>query len=62
LKELIAPLKNTIPDFDAEQPGKTTNKIDKFYSDSRQADVNNLNLNQADESMNRVSRMLNSNK
>jgi hypothetical protein len=59
LKELIASLKNTIPDLDQEQLTKTNNEIDKLYNDSRQADVINLNISQVDERMNTVCRMLN---
>jgi hypothetical protein len=62
LKELIASLKNTIPDLDEEQLAKTNGEIDKLYNDSRQADVINLNINQVDERMNTVCRILNNNK
>jgi hypothetical protein len=62
LKDLIASLKNTITDLDEEQLAKTNTEIDKLYNDSRQADVINLNINQVDERMNTVCRILNSNK
>jgi hypothetical protein len=62
LKELIGSLKNTIPDLDEEQLGKTNAEIDKLYNDSRQADVTNLNISQVDERMNMVCRILNGNR
>jgi hypothetical protein len=62
LKDLIASLKNTIPDLDEEQLAKTNTEIDKLYNDSRQADVTNLNINQVDERMNTVCRIINSTK
>jgi DNA polymerase III delta prime subunit len=62
LKELIASLKNTIPDLDEEQLAKTNSEIDKLYNDSRQADVTNLNINHVDERMNTVCRIINANK
>jgi hypothetical protein len=62
LKDLIASLKNAIPDLDQEQLAKTNNEIDKLYNDSRQADVINLNISQVEERMNMVCRILNSNR
>jgi len=62
LKELLASLKNTIPDLDEEQFAKTNNEIDKLYNDSRQADLTNLNINHVDERMNTVCRVINANK
>ena len=62
LKELIASLKNTIPDLDQEQLDKTNAELDRLYNDSRQADVINLNINQVDERMNMACRILNSNR
>lgn len=62
LKELLASLKNTIPDLDEDQLARTNNEIDKLYNDSRQADLTNLNINHVDERMNTVYRVINSNK
>jgi hypothetical protein len=62
LKDLIASLKNTIPNLDQEQLAKTNNEIDKLYNDSRQADVTNLNISQVDERMNTLCRILNGNR
>jgi len=62
LKELIASLKNTIPDLDQEQLSKTNTELDRLYNDSRQADVINLNITQVDERMNMACRILNSNR
>jgi len=59
LKDLIASLKNTIPDLDQEQLAKTNNELDKLYNESRQADVINLNISQVDERMNMACRILN---
>jgi len=59
LKELIASLKNSIPDLDQEQLAKTNTDLDRLYNDSRQADVINLNINQVDERMNMACRLLN---
>lgn len=59
LKELIASLKTTIPNLDQKQLDKTNNEIDQLYTDSRQADVINLNLNQVDERMNTLCRLFN---
>lgn len=62
LKDLIASLKNTIPDLDEDQLTKTTGELDKLYNESRQADVINLNISQVDERMNTVCRIMNTNK
>ncbi|MBC7949355.1 MAG: hypothetical protein H7Y42_15825 [Chitinophagaceae bacterium] len=59
LKELIASLKNTIPDLDEDQLAKTNQDIDRLYNDSRQADVTNLNISQVDDRMNTVCRVIN---
>ena len=60
LKELIASLKTAIPNLDQEQIAKTNSELDKLYSDSRQADLINLNINLVDERMNTVCRNINS--
>lgn len=60
LKALIASLKNAIPNLDQEQIGKTNSELDKLYSDSRQADMINLNITLVDERMNTVCRNINS--
>jgi hypothetical protein len=60
LKELIASLKTAIPNLDQEQIAKTKSELDKLYSDSRQADLINLNINLVDERMNTVCRNINS--
>ncbi|MBL7740482.1 MAG: hypothetical protein JNK14_14790 [Chitinophagaceae bacterium] len=62
LKELLASLKNTIPDLNEEQLAKTNSEIDKLYNDSRQADMINLNLNHVEERMNTLCRIINSNR
>ena len=59
LKDLIASLKNTIPDLNEDQLAKTNAELDKLYNESRQADVINLNISQVDERMNTVCRLLN---
>ncbi len=59
LKDLIASLKSTIPNIDQAQLGKTSSEIDQLYNDSRQADLINLNINQVDERMNTVCRLIN---
>jgi hypothetical protein len=59
LKELITSLKNTIPNLDQEQLDKTTAELDRLYTDSRQADLINLNINQVDERMNRTCETIN---
>ena len=59
LKDLIASLKNTIPDLNEDQLAKTNAELEKLYNDSRQADVINLNITQVDERMNTVCRLLN---
>ena len=60
LKQLIASLKTAIPNLDQEQIEKTNSELDKLYSDSRQADMINLNINLVDERMNTVCRNINS--
>jgi len=60
LKELIASLKTSIPNLDQEQIEKTKVELDRLYSDSRQADIINLNINLVDERMNTVCRNINS--
>ena len=60
LKQLIASLKTAIPNLDEEQIKKTNSELDKLYSDSRQADMINLNINLVDERMNTVCRNINS--
>ncbi|MBL7742371.1 MAG: hypothetical protein JNN00_02750 [Chitinophagaceae bacterium] len=62
LKELLASLKNTIPDLNEGQLAKTNSEIDKLYNDSRQADVINLNINHVEERMNTLCRIINSNR
>lgn len=58
LKDLIASLKNTIPDIDVAQLEKTNQEIDLLYNESRQADVVNLNMVRVDERMNAVCRII----
>lgn len=60
LKELIASLKTAIPNLDQEQIEKTNKELEKLYSDSRQADIINLNISVVDERMNTVCRNINS--
>lgn len=60
MKELIASLKNTIPNINQDQLNKTSAEIDRLYLDSRQADVINLNINQVNERMGIVCLVLNS--
>ena len=60
LKELIASLKTSIPNLNQEQIEKTKVELDRLYSDSRQADIINLNINLVDERMNTVCRNINS--
>lgn len=62
LKKLIALLKTAIPNLDQEQVEKTNADLDKLYSDSRQADMINLNINLVDERMNTVCRNINGSK
>lgn len=59
MKELIASLKNTIPNLDQNQLSKTSTEIDRLYNDSRQADVINLNFTQVNERMNIVCTVIN---
>ena len=60
LKELIASLKTAIANLDQEQIEKTNSELDKLYSDSRKADMINLNITLVDERMNTVCRNINS--
>jgi hypothetical protein len=60
LKELIASLKTAIPNLDQEQIQKTNAELERLYSDSRQADMINLNIMLVDERMNTVCRNINS--
>ena len=60
LKELMASLKTSIPNLDQEQIEKTKLELDRLYTDSRQADIINLNINLVDERMNTVCRNINS--
>src|SRR5437870_9702989 len=62
MKELIASLKTTIPNIDQERLAKTTAEIDQLYSDSRQADIVNLNITQVNERMNVVCAVINAGK
>jgi hypothetical protein len=62
MKELIASLRNTIPDLDENQLKKTSTEIDQLYNESRQADVINLNITQVNERMNIVCNILNAGK
>jgi hypothetical protein len=62
MKELIASLKNTIPNLDQNQLNKTSAEIDQLYNDSRQADLINLNITQVDERMNIVCNVINAGK
>jgi hypothetical protein len=59
MKELIASLKNTIPNLDQNQLNKTSAEIDHLYNESRQADVINLNITQVNERMNIVCTVIN---
>jgi mevalonate kinase len=52
MKELIASLKNTIPNLDEEKLAKTSQEIDQLYQDSRLADLVNMNIAQVNERMN----------
>lgn len=60
LKGLIASLKTAIPNLDQQQIEKTNVELQKLYSDSRQADIINLNITLVDERMNTVCRNINS--
>jgi hypothetical protein len=59
MKELIASLKNTIPNLDQNQLNKTSSEIDRLYNDSRQADNINLNITQVNERMGIVCSIIN---
>ncbi len=59
VKELIASLKNTIPNLDENQLDKTNAELEKLYADSRQADLINLNISQVDERMNTACGIIN---
>lgn len=58
LKDLLIVLKST-PNIDQKQLAKTNADIDLLYSESKQADVINLNLNLVDERMNTLCRLFN---
>lgn len=62
MKELIASLKVTVPNIDENQLNKTSSEIEKLYTESRQADVINLNINQVNERMTIVCSVINSSK
>lgn len=51
MKELIASLKTKIPNLDQNQLSKTSTEIDLLFTESRQADVINLNITQVNERM-----------
>jgi hypothetical protein len=59
LKELIASLKNTIPNLDQNQLDKTNTELNRLYTESRQADLINLNISQVDERMNTACGIIN---
>lgn len=59
LKELMASLKTTLPNLDQKQLEKTNAEIDKLYSESRQADMINLNITQVDERMSTACKVIN---
>lgn len=59
LTELIASLKTTIPNLDESQLDKTNAELNKLYSESRQADLINLNISQVDERMNTACGIIN---
>jgi DNA repair exonuclease SbcCD ATPase subunit len=59
LKELITSLKNTIPNLDQNQLDKTNTELNRLYTDSRQADLINLNISQVDERMNTACGIIN---
>ena len=62
LKELITSIKSTIPGIDQNQLNKTSSDLEKLFSDSKQADVINLNINQVDDRMNTACRIINNGK
>lgn len=62
MKELIASLKISIPNLDQNQLNKTSIEIDQLYTDSRQADVINLNIVQVNERMSIVCNIINTGK
>ena len=59
LKELITSLKNTIPNLDQNQLDKTNAELNRLYTESRQADLINLNISQVDERMNTACGIIN---
>jgi DNA-binding transcriptional regulator GbsR (MarR family) len=59
LRELIASLKTTLANLDQAQIAKTSAELDQLYTDSRQADVVNLNISLVQERMNTVCRLIN---
>jgi hypothetical protein len=56
---LIASLKNTIPNLDQNQLDKTNAELNRLYTESRQADLINLNISQVDERMNTACGVIN---
>jgi hypothetical protein len=59
LIELLTSLKTTIPNLDENQLETTKTELNKLYTDSRQADLINLNVTQVDERMNRACTIIN---
>ena len=57
--ELMNSLRATIPTLDQNQLNKTSSEIDKLYTESRHADLIDLNFNQVDERMNTACKMIN---
>lgn len=62
MKELITSLKTTVPNIDENQLNKTSSEIEKLYTESRQADVINLNISQVNERMTIVCNVINASK
>lgn len=62
LKELITSIKRSIPGIDQIQLNKTSSELDRLYTDSKQADVINMNINQVDERMNTACHIINTGK
>jgi hypothetical protein len=59
LSELISSLKKSIPNLDENQLDKTNAELAKLYTESRQADLINLNISQVDERMNTACGIIN---
>jgi hypothetical protein len=59
LTELITSLKKSIPNLDENQLDKTNTELNKLYTESRQADLINLNISQVDERMNTACGIIN---